>query len=180
MMIPAHVSALHELVMFDLAHAESDGVDVVLEVVGGHVVQVLRVLVSILDFVPLLRLYVVVVVIVLGIVDGHLEPDHLLGPGGHSVVETYLIVTVHVRLLIVASFRFFNSLVHQFSLWFGRAEPAGDVIDPLGPRALRHLEVKLEILPCCDVGHKEAVIISWLYHHCHLSVRGLALDIRNM
>ena len=156
---PAHVSALHELVMFDLAHAESDGVDVVLEVVGGHVVQVLRVLVSILDFVPLLRLctsqvrlschvsrvtYVVVVVIVLGIVDGHLEPDHLLGPGGHSVVETYLIVTVHVRLLIVArigsrikinsfilhvvrvyvtilkwklvpSFRFFNSLVHQFS-----------------------------------------------------------------
>ena len=114
---PAHVSALHELVMFDLAHAESDGVDVVLEVVGGHVVQVLRVLVSVLDFVPLLRLctsqvrlschvsrvtYVVVVVIILGIVDGHLEPDHLLGPGGHSVVETYLIVTVHVRLLIVA------------------------------------------------------------------------------
>ena len=42
--------------MFDLAHAESDGVDVVLEVVGGHVVQVLRVLISILDFVPLLRL----------------------------------------------------------------------------------------------------------------------------
>ena len=114
---PAHVSALHELVMFDLAHAESDGVDVVLQVVGGHVVQVLRVLVSVLDFVPLLRLctsqvrlschvsrvtYVVVVVIILGIVDGHLEPDHLLGPGGHSVVETYLVVTVHVRLLIVA------------------------------------------------------------------------------
>ena len=110
--------------MFDLAHAESDGVDVILEVVGGHVVQVLRVLVSVLDFVPLLRLctsqvrlschvsrvtchvsrvtYVVVVVIILGIVDGHLEPDHLLGPGGHSVVETYLVVTVHVRLLIVA------------------------------------------------------------------------------
>ena len=71
------------------------------------------------------------------------------------------------------------------SLWFGGAESAGDVIDPLRPRALRHLtqtagkmsgekpnnvnlEVELEILPCCDVGHKEAVIISRLYHHCHL------------
>ena len=44
--------------MLDLAKLESDGVDILLEISGGHVVQALCVLVPFTDVIPLLGIWI--------------------------------------------------------------------------------------------------------------------------
>ena len=54
--------------MLDLAKLESDGVDILLEIPGGHVVQALCVLVPFTDVIPLLGIYITILIIKLSII----------------------------------------------------------------------------------------------------------------
>ena len=83
--------------MLDLAKLESDGVDILLEIPGGHVVQALCVLVPFTDVIPLLGIWItillikltksfkptniVIIVVIYRVMHCDLEPQHLLGPG---------------------------------------------------------------------------------------------------
>ena len=112
---PAHVSSLHELEVLDLAKLEPDRVHVLLEIPGGHVVQALCVLIPFTDVIPLRGIWItnlilkltesfkptniVIVVVIYRVMCCDLKPQHLLGPGGHPVVEADLVVAVRVRLL---------------------------------------------------------------------------------
>ena len=47
--------------------------------------------------------------------DRDFEPHHLLGPGGHPVVEADLVVAVRVSFLRVRALRLLDGVVNQFA-----------------------------------------------------------------